>query len=158
SPAKEFANVTRAGLARASGLLLLICTRACVPFSCWAAVPVHTQHCCVIAEFPTAGFDHGLCQRLYCFAWMKVSRLRDDLHGVHIGRVALEDSVSQEDEPVSDFQLQLLDAILVIECYAERESRGQRNGLGAARPPDQDRRGMSAIDDSCNTGGMVDPY
>ena len=115
------------------------------------------MHCCVIAELPTAGFDHGLCQRLYRFAWMKVSRLRDDLHGVHIGRVALEDSVSQEDEPVSDLQLQLLDAIFVIERYAERESRGQVNGLGAALP-DQDRRGMSGVHDSCDTGGMVEPY
>ena len=88
---------------------------------------------------------------------MKVSRLRDDLHRVHIGRVALQDSVSQEDEPVSDFQLKLLDAMVVIECYAERESRGQLNAPGAALP-NQDRRGMSGVHDSCDTGGMVDPY
>ena len=51
----------QSGAARASGLLLLICTRACVPFSCWAAVPVHTQHCCVVAKLATTGIDHGLC-------------------------------------------------------------------------------------------------
>ena len=95
--------------------MLLICTRACVPFSCRAAVPVDTQHCCVVAKYATTGIDHGLCQRLDCLACVKLSCLRKDLHRVHIGRVALEDSVGQEDEPVSDFQLQLLDGIVVIE-------------------------------------------
>ena len=52
---------------------------------------------------------------------------------------------------------QLLDAMVVIECYAERESRGQLNAPGAALP-NQDRRGMSGVHDSCDTGGMVDPY
>ena len=60
--------------------------------------------------------------------------------------------------PVSSFQLKLLDAIGVIECYAERESRGQLDGLGAALSPDQDRRGMSGVHDSRDTGRMVDPY
>ena len=34
--------------------------------------PCQSTHsnCCVIVELPIAGFDHGLCQRLYCFAWM----------------------------------------------------------------------------------------
>jgi hypothetical protein len=62
SAAPEFANVTRAGRRMGLGLTwLLICTRACVPCSCRAAVPVHTQHCCVVSKYATTGIDHGLC-------------------------------------------------------------------------------------------------
>ena len=41
--------------------LLLICTGACVPYSSRAAVPIDTQHCCVVLKYATTGIDHGLC-------------------------------------------------------------------------------------------------
>ena len=94
--------------------MLLICTRACVPCSCRAAVPVHTQHCCVVSKYATTGIDYGLCQRLDCLACVELSCLHKELYHVHIGGVALEDSVGHEDEPVSDLQLKLLDGIVVI--------------------------------------------
>ena len=103
---------------------LLIRSRPGVPFSCWAAVPVDAQHSCVIAEFATAGFDHGLCQRLYRFAWMKVPRLREDLHRVHIGRVALQHSVGQEYDAVTGLQDQFLNGVSGIDRYTERQARG----------------------------------
>ena len=46
---------------------------------------------------------------------MELSCLSKELWRIHIGCVALEDSVGQKDEPVSDFQLKLLDGIVVIE-------------------------------------------
>ena len=86
-----------------------------------------------------------------------MSRLRKHLYRVHTRGVALEDSVSQEYEPISDIQLQFLDVILGIQRDAKRKAGRQANGLSTALT-DQDRQGMSGVHDSCGTGGVVDPH
>lgn len=60
--APAFANVPRVpGGKSRRAYLLLICTGACVPYSSRAAVPIDTQHCCVVLKYATTGIDHGLC-------------------------------------------------------------------------------------------------
>jgi hypothetical protein len=88
---------------------------------------------------------------------MKMSHLRKDIPRIHIGRVALEDSVGQEQQPVARLQLQLLNGILGVGCYAKREARGQTNGLGSALT-EQDRHGMPGVHDTRDSGGMIDAH
>ena len=49
-------------------------SRAGVACSAPTAVPVDTQHRCIITKLTATGFDHGLCQRLHCLASMKMAR------------------------------------------------------------------------------------